>query len=85
MIFFMARQPAVTGHGYGGTATFHLTPLAPAPVWALLDLADCAPPGGTNVPDELTVRRIFGDQPFAEIGRPVWAVADASWLCHRGR
>ncbi|RZB13373.1 hypothetical protein StrepF001_44535 [Streptomyces sp. F001] len=33
------------------------------------------------MPDELTVRRILGDQPFAEIGRPVWAVADARHGC----
>ncbi|WP_432033919.1 hypothetical protein [Streptomyces antibioticus] len=33
------------------------------------------------MPDELTVRRILGDQPFAEIGRPVWAVADARHSC----
>jgi len=31
--------------------------------------------------DELTVRRILGDQPFAEIGRPVWAVTDQRHGC----
>ncbi|MFJ4367135.1 hypothetical protein ACIP4S_23605 [Streptomyces chartreusis] len=33
------------------------------------------------MPDELTVRRILGDQPFAEIGRPVWAVTDERHGC----
>ncbi|MFG2745701.1 hypothetical protein ACGFY0_37320 [Streptomyces chartreusis] len=33
------------------------------------------------MPDELTVSRILGDQPFAEIGRPVWAVTDARHGC----
>ncbi|MEU9731372.1 hypothetical protein [Streptomyces sp. NPDC048002] len=33
------------------------------------------------MPHELTVRRILGDQPFAEIGRPVWAVPDARHGC----
>ncbi|WP_432043567.1 hypothetical protein [Streptomyces cadmiisoli] len=33
------------------------------------------------MPDELTVRRILGDQPFAEIGRPEWAVTDARHGC----
>ncbi|MFJ7019026.1 hypothetical protein ACIQUW_11815 [Streptomyces sp. NPDC101117] len=29
------------------------------------------------MPDELNVHRVLGDQPFAEIGRPVWAVTDS--------
>ncbi|WAZ19091.1 hypothetical protein STRCI_000117 [Streptomyces cinnabarinus] len=33
------------------------------------------------MPHELTVRRILGDQPFAEIGRPVWAVTDPRHGC----
>ncbi|MFJ4467719.1 hypothetical protein ACIP2X_09640 [Streptomyces sp. NPDC089424] len=33
------------------------------------------------MPDQLTVRRILGDRPFAEIGRPVWAVTDARHDC----
>jgi hypothetical protein len=33
------------------------------------------------VPEELTVRRIFGDQPFAEIGRPEWVVSAARHGC----
>ena len=37
--------------------------------------------GEIVVPDELTVSRILGDQPFAEIGRPVWAVTDADHGC----
>lgn len=37
--------------------------------------------GGIVVPDELTVCRILGDQPFAEIGRPVWAVTDERHGC----
>ncbi|MGW5640688.1 hypothetical protein ACWEWQ_39085, partial [Streptomyces sp. NPDC003832] len=33
------------------------------------------------MPHELTVHRILGDQPFAEIGRPVWAVPDPRHGC----
>ncbi|MEU3794566.1 hypothetical protein AB0F07_33030 [Streptomyces fructofermentans] len=33
------------------------------------------------MPQELTVRRILGDQPFAEIGRPVWVVTDERHGC----
>ncbi|MFE5484058.1 hypothetical protein [Streptomyces sp. NPDC056527] len=33
------------------------------------------------MPQELTVRRILGDQPFAEIGRPEWAVSATRHGC----
>ncbi|MFF4154335.1 hypothetical protein ACFYZU_29495 [Streptomyces sp. NPDC001651] len=33
------------------------------------------------MPDELNVHRVLGDQPFAEIGRPVWAVTDSPHRC----
>ncbi|WP_143642000.1 hypothetical protein [Streptomyces viridochromogenes] len=33
------------------------------------------------MPDELNVHRVLGDQPFAEIGRPVWAVTDSRHRC----
>lgn len=33
------------------------------------------------MPDELNVQRLLGDEPFAEIGRPVWAVEDVPHGC----
>ncbi|MFF3349058.1 hypothetical protein [Streptomyces sp. NPDC002779] len=41
----------------------------------------CATWGEIVMPDGLTVRRILGDQPFAEIGRPVWVVTDQRHGC----